>query len=73
VWFYLTPSNDPMTAGDVEGQGARLRTPHGFMGQATARGDFLVPLPADLDPTRYGALVAWCETYNVVFGFAPLR
>lgn len=74
VYFWLTPATAASGVGDVEADGVELATPGGFMGgQATLRGNFNVPLPADFDPAAWGGVVAWCNSYDVLFNFAPLQ
>lgn len=54
----------------ASGEVAIVRLPDGS--QATARGDFTVPLPAGFDPAAYARVVAWCNSYDVRFGSAAL-
>lgn len=72
VYFFLTPGAMPRTTGEVE-SGLRVLVPGGSDGgEATLRGDFNVPLPADFDPARYQGIAAWCDQFNVLFGWAAL-
>jgi len=73
VYFYLTPSANAGSASEVENEGLRVLVPGGASGgQATLRGNFNVPLPADFDATMYNGLVVWCDRFNVEFGRAML-
>lgn len=73
VYFWLVPATAKADVGDAEATGLEVRTPGGFMdGQATLRGNFNVPLPAGVEPSKFGGVVAWCNQYGVLFAFAPL-
>ena len=73
VYFFLTPTAEPRTTEEVEG-GLRVLVPGGSdNGEATLRGNFNVPLPADFDPSRYHGIAAWCDNFNVLFGWASLQ
>jgi hypothetical protein len=39
---------------------------------AQAQGTQRYAIPTNVDVRQYGAVVIWCEDYNVTFGFAPL-
>ncbi len=54
--FFLTEEADPQTRGEVD-RGVRLSVPE--RGRADARGDFLVPIPEEVDPRDHAGLVAW--------------
>lgn len=71
VYVYLTPEPRPTTTAHIEGDGVKVRTPTA-MGQATWRGDFNLDVPEGVDAARYGGIAIWCDTYNVLFGFAEL-
>lgn len=72
VYFFLTEKAQPRTTEDVE-SGFRVLVPGGAAdGQATLRGNFNVPLPAGFDAARYQGLAAWCDDFNVLFGWATL-
>jgi hypothetical protein len=71
VYVYLTPQPRASTAAQVEGDGVKVRTPTA-MGQATLRGDFNLDIPEGVDVARYSGVAIWCDTYNVLFGFAEL-
>lgn len=72
VYFFLTPGAMPRTTAEVE-SGLRVLVPGGSDGgEATLRGNFNVPLPADFDPARYRGIAAWCDQFNVLFGWAAL-
>lgn len=71
VYLYLTPAARASTVAEVEGAGVKVRTPTS-MGQATLRGDFNLEVPEGLDVSRYMGVAIWCDTYNVLFGYAEL-
>lgn len=72
VYFFLTAKDQPRTTADVEG-GLRVLVPGGADGgEATLRGNFNVPLPADFDPAAYRGIAAWCDQFNVLFGWSSL-
>jgi hypothetical protein len=72
VYFYLSPVAQPARTQDVE-SGLRLVVPGGDEdGEATVRGNFNVPLPAGFDPAAYQSLAAWCDRFDVLFGYATL-
>lgn len=71
VYWYLTPRPHASTTEEVEGAGLKVRAPT-IMGQATLRGDFNVELPEGTDVSAYGGIAIWCDTYNVLFGYAEL-
>ena len=72
VFFYLTSTADARTTQQVE-SGLRVLVPGGSDGgEATLRGSFNVPLPADFDPARYRGLAIWCDQFDTLFGSAAL-
>lgn len=71
VFFYLTREAGASTTRAVEGEGAKVETDTPS-GQATLRGSFNVRVPEGVDPAAFRGIVAWCDTYNVLFGWAPL-
>lgn len=73
VYLYLTPSADPQSRADVEGDGVRIavQTDEDRDARLNERGTFFVPVDAaDLD--RYRGVAAWCDDFNVLFGNAAL-
>ncbi|MGB1586062.1 MAG: DM13 domain-containing protein [Thermoplasmatota archaeon] len=73
VYLYLTPSADPQSTADVEGDGIRIavKTDEDQDARLNERGTFFVPLDVpNLD--AYGGVAAWCDDFNVLFGNAPL-
>lgn len=71
VYLYLTPEPHASTTRGIEGEGVKIRTPT-VMGHATLRGDFNVEIPAGVDVAKYSGVAIWCDTYNVLFGYAEL-
>lgn len=71
VYFYLTPKQHATTTQEVEGDGVKIRTPT-VMGHATLRGDFNLDIPAGVDVAQHAGIAVWCDTYNVLFGYAEL-
>jgi hypothetical protein len=72
VYFYLTEQANARSTSDVE-SGMKLLTPGGRDGgEATKRGAFNIPLPADFDPSKWNGITLWCDDFNVVFGTAEL-
>ena len=64
----LTPHPDPPGKAELDEAGylhvAKLKG---------NRGDQNYPLPADVDPESFGAVVIYCMPFHVVFSVAPLR
>lgn len=72
VFFYLVPAGEGYDADGFDGRALKVLVAEGRNGQATLRGSFNVPLPADLDPAAWGGVAAWCDRFNVLFGDAEL-
>lgn len=68
VWFFLVPDARARSSDAVEGDGIMLRVPG--PGQATYRGDFVVPIPLGTNVEDYEAVIAWDRTLNVRFAVA---
>jgi hypothetical protein len=66
VYFYLVKEAGNATEESVEEQGVRLAA-------ANVRGTFNLVVPAGVDPAAYDAVVAWCDTFDVLFGVAALE
>jgi hypothetical protein len=72
VYFYLTEQANARSTDAVE-EGLKLLTPGGRDGgEATKRGKFNIPLPADFEPARWHGITVWCDDFNVIFGTAEL-
>lgn len=73
VFFYLTEKAEARSTSDVE-SGLKILTPGGADGgEATKRGNFNIPLPADFNPDKWNGMTVWCDDFNVVFGTATLQ
>ena len=59
--FFLCEHPDPMTRDEIDSC-TRLSVPG--RGPADVRGDFLVPIPEDVDPQGHGSVVAWDLRFN---------
>lgn len=66
VKFYLVRSVDDTSVEAVESEGILL-------GDADARGTFHLAIPPGVDVAGYGAVVAWCERFDTLFGAAPIE
>lgn len=63
VYFYLLPEGvDPA---EVEEKGVRIAS-------AELEGTFNLAVPEGVDATRFASVVAWCDSFDVLFGSAPL-
>ena len=49
---------------ETEADFRRLKTGMVRVGDVKTFKNFLVPLPASIDPSRYRAIVVWCETFD---------
>ena len=70
VYLYVSPNRD----GAFDDRATKILVPGGAEdGQATLRGNFNVPLPAEIDPEQIGSVIVWCKRFGVTFGLAELR
>lgn len=69
VYFYISPDRE----GEYNEAATKILVPGGAEdGQATLRGNFNVPLPADIDPETIGSVIVWCKRFSVTFGTAAV-
>lgn len=57
--LYLSPEFVETEAGFQRLKPAMVR-----VGDVKTFENFLVPLPASVDPSRYGAVIVWCESFS---------
>lgn len=67
--FFLTLDPDPEDRAQID-EGVELSVPG--IGPADARGDFVVPVPDDVDPSEFGAVVAWDLRFDERHALATL-
>lgn len=58
---------------ETEADFARLKGQMVQVGSVKTFDNFIVPLPADIDPARYNSLIVWCETFSQFITAARYR
>ncbi len=58
---------------ETEADFARLKPAMARVGDVRTFKNFLVPVPASIDPARYNTVIVWCETFSQFITAAQYR
>ena len=58
---------------ETEADFNRLKPRMARVGEVKTFKNFIVPVPADVDPARYNTVVVWCETFSQFISAAQYR